>query len=97
MNLKECFAEKDGVLFLDETIEGDRDVLRETALTLLKDDAVIVLSNEKGDVVVFCGKKAVEKGLKANELIKECGRGGGSPAFAQGIKQKKALRNKKNE
>jgi alanyl-tRNA synthetase len=101
LNLRECFAEKDGVLFLDETIEGDRDVLRETALTLLKDDAVIVLSNEKGDVVVFCGKKAVEKGLKANELIKECGRGGGSPAFAQGIKQiqqKTATRNKtKNE
>ncbi|MBU7015937.1 MAG: alanine--tRNA ligase [Theionarchaea archaeon] len=86
IHLKECFTEKDGVLYLEETIEGDRDVLRETALSLLKDDAVIILSNKKGDLVVFCGKKAVEKGFKANELIGRYGKGGGNPEFAQGIK-----------
>ena len=86
IHLKECFTEKEGILFLEETIEGDRDVLRETALNLLKDNAVIVLGNEKGDLVLFCGKAAISKGLRANELIKKYGRGGGSPEFAQGIK-----------
>lgn len=86
LHLKECFTEREGVLFLEETIEGDRDVLRETALSLLKDDAVIVLSNEKGDLVVFCGKKAIDRGFRANELIRNYGRGGGTPEFAQGIK-----------
>ncbi len=87
-SLKECFTEKEGVLFLEEEIEGDRDVLRETGLNLSADEAVIVLCNEKGDLMVFCGKKAVNKGYKANELIKKYGRGGGSPVFAQGIKDK---------
>ena len=86
LHLKECFTEREGVLFLEETIEGDRDVLRETALSLLKDDAVIVLSNEKGDLVVFCGKKAIDRGFRANELIRNYGRGGGTPEFAQGIR-----------
>jgi len=87
VHLRECFLEKEGVLFLEETIEGDRDVLRETALALLQDDTVIVLFNERGDLVVFCGKKAIDKGYKANELIKEYGRGGGASEFAQGIKK----------
>jgi alanyl-tRNA synthetase len=87
VNLKECFTEKQGILFLEETIEGDRDVLRETGLSLLEDDTIIVLCNEQGELVVFCGKKAVKKGYKANELIKKYGRGGGNPEFAQGIKQ----------
>ena len=87
--LTECFTQKEGVLFLKEEIEGDRDVLRETGLTLSEDETVIVLYNEKGDLLVFCGKKAVEKGHKANELIRKYGRGGGTPEFAQGIKEKR--------
>lgn len=87
-SLKECFTEKEGVLFLEEEIEGDRDVLRETGLNLSADETVIVLCNEKGDLMVFCGKKAINKGYKANELIKKYGRGGGTPEFAQGIKNK---------
>jgi len=62
--------------------------LRETGLSLLKDDNVIVLCNEEGYLVVFCGKKAVDKGYKANELVKKQGRGGGTPEFAQGTKVK---------
>ena len=87
-SLKECFTEKEGILFLEEEIKGDRDVLRETGLSLLEDDTVITLYNEKGDLLVFCGKKAIDKGYKANELIREHGRGGGTPEFAQGIKEK---------
>lgn len=87
--LKEQFTEKDGIFFLEEEIEGDRDVLRETALSLLRDDAVVVLSNEKGYLVVFSGKEAVERGYKANEVIRKHGRGGGTPEFAQGIKAEK--------
>jgi alanyl-tRNA synthetase len=86
-HLKEYFTEKNGLYFLEEDMEGDRDLLRETGLSLLHDTAVIVLYNEKGDCMVFCGKKAVEKGYKANELINRYGRGGGSDEFAQGVKE----------
>lgn len=87
IRLKDCFTEKDGLHFLEELIEGDRDLLRETGLSLLHDHAVIVLYNEKGDCMVFCGSKAVKKGYKANALINEYGRGGGSEEFAQGVKE----------
>jgi alanyl-tRNA synthetase len=86
IHLKECFTKKDGLYFLEEGIEGDRDLLRETGLSLIHDAAVIVLYNDKGDCMVFCGKKAVKKGYKANELINTYGRGGGSAEFAQGVK-----------
>ncbi len=87
--LKDRFTEREGILFLEECIEGDRDVLRETALSLLKENAVVVLWNEKQDLVIFCGQKAIEKGYKANELVKKYGRGGGTPQFTQGIREEK--------
>ncbi|MBU7031586.1 MAG: alanine--tRNA ligase [Theionarchaea archaeon] len=87
IRLKDCFTEKNGLYFLEELIEGDRDLLRETGLNLLHDSAVIVLFNERGDCIIFCGRKAIEKGYKANNLINECGRGGGSEEFAQGVKE----------
>lgn len=88
IRLKECFIERDGVYCLEEEVEGDRDILRETGINLLDSDRVIVLYNEEGDLVVLCGEKAVEKGFKADEIVKEHGRGGGSCDFAQGIKEK---------
>jgi alanyl-tRNA synthetase len=88
IRLNECFTEEGDVLFLEEEVEGDRDVLRETGLNLVCDNGIVILHNEKGDLVVFCGKKAVEKGYKANELIKKYGRGGGTSEFSQGIKEK---------
>jgi len=88
ITLRECFTEEEGILFMEEEVEGDRDVLRETGLSLLDECAVIVLYNEKGDLMVFCGKEAIEKGHKANELIQKHGRGGGSPEFSQGIKER---------
>ena len=87
IRLKDCFTERNGLYFLEELIEGDRDLLRETGLSLLHDSAVIVLFNERGDCIIFCGRKAIEKGYKANNLINECGLGGGSEEFAQGVKK----------
>ncbi|MBU6997535.1 MAG: alanine--tRNA ligase [Theionarchaea archaeon] len=86
--LNECFTEEGDILFLEEEVEGDRDVLRETGLNLVCENGIVILHNEKGDLVVFCGKKAVEKGYKANDLIKKYGRGGGTSEFSQGIKEK---------
>jgi hypothetical protein len=53
-------------------------------LTLVAEDAVIVLSNG-GNLVVVCGRKAQEKGYKAHEYIKKFGKGGGTADLAQGI------------
>ncbi|MGD2250567.1 MAG: alanine--tRNA ligase [Candidatus Methanofastidiosia archaeon] len=88
IRLKECFIEKDGLYCLEEEIEGDRDILRETGINLLGSNTVIVLYNRQGDLVVLCGEEAVEKGFKADKIVKEHGRGGGSPDFAQGVKEK---------
>lgn len=94
MHLQECFTEREGLRFCEELIEGDRDLLRETGLNLLDEDTVIVLYNDKGDCMVFCGEKAVKKGYKANLLINEYGRGGGSDEFAQGVKESQKVKNK---
>jgi len=78
------FVQKEGLRFLDVRLEGTLEEIRATALTLVAEDAVIVLSNG-GNLVVACGRKAQEKGYKAHEYIKKFGKGGGTADLAQGV------------
>jgi alanyl-tRNA synthetase len=83
-SLSDRYEEREGIRYLVATIEGDTEVLRATAFSLLADDAVVVLSNGKS-LVVVCGEAAQAKGLRANEVIRSYGKGGGKPDFAQGV------------
>ncbi|MCD6148749.1 alanine--tRNA ligase, partial [bacterium] len=83
--LREKFTERDGIMFLEERIEGDPELLRKTALSLKEDNTVIVLHNGR-NMVCVCGKDAIRKGYKANEYIKKYGKGGGNEEMAQGVK-----------
>jgi alanyl-tRNA synthetase len=83
----ECnFIESDGVLFMEENVDTSPDEMRKIARELSGDNKVIVLTNNEGNVVVSCGKIAIENGHKACELIKKYGKGGGKDDFAQGVK-----------
>ena len=86
LQLKDAFTEKEGLKFLKREIEGDLDLLRKTALSLTEDETVIVLHNGK-NLVCTCGKKAIERGYRANEYIKKFGKGGGNEEMAQGVKE----------
>ena len=83
----ECnFIESDGVLFMEENVDTSPDEMRKIARELSGDNKVIVLTNNDGNIVVSCGKTAIESGHKACELIKKYGKGGGKDDFAQGVK-----------
>jgi len=83
----ECnFIESDGVLFMEETVNTSPDEMRKIAKDLSGDNKVIVLTNNEGNIVVSCGKIAIESGHKACNVIKKYGKGGGRDDFAQGVK-----------
>jgi alanyl-tRNA synthetase len=83
-SLSSSFVEKDGLRHLIATIEGDQNVLRNTAFSLSDADTVVVLSNGKL-LMVVCGAQAQERGYQANEVIRSYGKGGGNAEFAQGV------------
>jgi len=83
-SLGDAFVEKDGIRQLIATIEGDSEVLRKTAFSLVDDDSIVVLSNGKL-LVIVCGINAQKKGFKASKVICEYGKGGGTDEFAQGV------------
>jgi len=83
-NIGDRFEERDGIRHLIAYIDGDSEILRKTAFSLTEEDCVVVLSNGK-QLVVTSGKVAQEKGLEANKVILDYGKGGGKPDFAQGI------------
>jgi alanyl-tRNA synthetase len=74
--------------------ETDVDRMVETASELIKrDDSVVALfygaDGKNARIMIMSGKLALEKGLKANEAVREAsailgGGGGGKPDFAQG-------------
>jgi len=80
------FVESDGVFFMEEKVDTTPDEMRKIARELSGDDKVIVLTNNEGNIVVSCGKKAIESGHKACEIVKKYGKGGGKDDFAQGVK-----------
>lgn len=69
-----------------EKVDTTPDEMRKIARELSGDNKVIVLTNSEGNIVVSCGKMAIESGHKACELIKKYGKGGGKDDFAQGVK-----------
>ncbi len=76
----------DGILVMEEKVDTSPDEMRKIARELSGEDKVIVLTNNEGNVVVSCGKKAIESGHKACEIVKKYGKGGGKDDFAQGVK-----------
>jgi alanyl-tRNA synthetase len=78
------FEDRDGVPTLVAMVDGDADVLRTTAFSLAGTDGVVVLSNGTL-LVVVCGEGAQARGLRATEVIRSYGKGGGKPDFAQGV------------
>lgn len=92
----EVFREISGVKLVlrdfKENVDVDRMV--QTANELIKkDDAIVAIfygaDRETARIMVMAGKKAVEKGVNAGEIVKEAskiigGGGGGKPNFAQG-------------
>lgn len=83
-NLDDRFEVRDGLRFLVAEIDGDPEILRKTAFSLMGDDTVIVLSNGK-QMVVTCGQDAQKMGFLAKEVIRNYGKGGGKDDFAQGV------------
>jgi alanyl-tRNA synthetase len=86
-------AEKIGDLkVLEDMIDADMGEMQKMALNLIDDDEefdVVLLGNFEGKIVGTSSVKAIEAGIKINEIIKEAagilgGGGGGRPNFAQG-------------
>lgn len=79
------------LVVLKQLVESDMDGLIKIASDLAEKQEVdvVVIGNSEGKIVGAASKKAVEKGIKINELIKEAaeimgGGGGGKPNLAQG-------------
>jgi alanyl-tRNA synthetase len=86
-------AEKIGDLkVLEDMIDADMGEMQKMALNLIDDDEefdVVLLGNFEGKIVGTSSVKAIEAGIKINEIIKEAagilgGGGGGRPNLAQG-------------
>ncbi|MBP1946157.1 alanyl-tRNA synthetase [Methanobacterium petrolearium] len=81
--------------FLSDEVDADIDELVKM-VTQLTDDGgvdVVVLGNSDGKIAGAASSKAIDRGIKINEIIKETakimgGGGGGKPHLAQGAGQK---------
>ena len=94
--LTEAIQEINGIKLVKHDFQGEINVDRmvQTANELIKRDnaAVTIFCATDGKtarIIVMAGKKAIEKGVDANEIVKEAspvigGGGGGRPSFAQG-------------
>ncbi|MBI5681470.1 MAG: alanine--tRNA ligase [Methanobacterium sp.] len=77
---------------LEDMIDADLGEMQKMALDLTDDDGefdVVLLGNLEGKIVGTSSKKAIESGVKINEIIREAsgilgGGGGGRPNLAQG-------------
>lgn len=79
------------LMVLNEIVESDMGELIKivTDLTMTSKADVVVIANSEGKIVGAASQKALDKGLKINEIIKEAanvmgGGGGGKPNLAQG-------------
>ncbi len=81
---------------LEDIIDADMGEMQKMALDLTDDDGefdVVLLGNLEGKIVGTSSRKAIESGIKINEIIKEAaailgGGGGGRPNLAQGAGSK---------
>jgi len=81
----------DNLLFLAEIIDAEMDEMQKMALKLTenKNIDITILLNKNGKIVGASSQKAIKKGIRINEIIKELatilgGGGGGKPNLAQG-------------
>lgn len=82
----------DDLMVLREIVEADMEELIKIATDLTEKTEkidVVVIGNSEGNIVGASSKKALDKGIKINEIIKEAakilgGGGGGRPTLAQG-------------
>ncbi len=90
-------VEKDGAKRVSKIVEGSNpNEMRALAVEILshiKGAAVVVLGTDMGggkaSVLALCSKEAVEKGIKAGDIVRQItaslgGKGGGKPDYAQG-------------
>jgi len=77
---------------LEDMIDADMGEMQKMSLDLTDEDGefdIVLLGNLEGKIVGTSSKKAIESGIKINEIIKEAaailgGGGGGRPNLAQG-------------
>jgi alanyl-tRNA synthetase len=81
-----------GLIILNQHIEADMSELIKIASNITEKQGkadVVVIANSEGKIAGAASPKALEKGIKVNEIIKEAanimgGGGGGKPGLAQG-------------
>ncbi len=95
-------VEKDGIAYMVAIVEAESpNALRELSVKIMKiRSGVVVLGcafGEKATVLASCSPEAVEKSVKAGDIVRQIaaelgGKGGGKPDFAQGGGQSTNLR-----
>ncbi len=89
-NLLGKFANRDGVEYLIEAVDGDMNILKEISKELTKENTLIILVGKTGDKIFLFASRGPKVNVNVGLLVKKVcdkfgGKGGGNETTGQGI------------